>query len=123
MLTKPILYDLMCYGGIIATFNQEKALVPSRGLPRDYKPSCGPSFEALTLTTNCSQNIVICCHVATTQLLEINLRVTFTDFLTDLMLLLLHNSVVTVVNITLTRNSAPISRHGYSINMLCRFVH
>ena len=56
---------------------------PSRGLLLDYKPSCGPSFEALALITNCSQNIVICCHVATTQLLEINLTVTVTDFLTD----------------------------------------
>ena len=78
---------------------QRKGEGPSRGHLRDYKPSCGPSFEALTLTTNCSQNIVICCHVATTQLLEINLTVTVTEFLTDLMLLLLHNSVVTV-NIT-----------------------
>ena len=28
-------------------YNQEKALVPSRGLLRDYEPSCGPSFQAL----------------------------------------------------------------------------
>ena len=28
-------------------FNQEKAL---RGFLRDYKPSCGPSFESLTTT-------------------------------------------------------------------------
>ena len=32
---------------LVGAFNQEKALVASRGLLRDYKPSDGPLFEAL----------------------------------------------------------------------------
>ena len=33
---------------VVAAFNKEKALV-GRGLLRDYKPSCGPSFEVVHL--------------------------------------------------------------------------
>ena len=32
---------------VVAAFNQEKALVGSRGLLHDYELLCGPSFEAL----------------------------------------------------------------------------
>ena len=31
-------------------FHHEKALVSSRGLLRDYEPSCGPPFAALLWT-------------------------------------------------------------------------
>ena len=43
---------------LIVSFNQEKAL-PSRDLLRDYKPSCGPLFEALVsiqhIRTHCAE--------------------------------------------------------------------
>ena len=35
---------------VVATFNQEKALVGGRGLLHDYEPSDGPSFESLAGT-------------------------------------------------------------------------
>ena len=33
-----------------SAFNQEKALIASRGLLRDYEPTCRPPFHALVFS-------------------------------------------------------------------------
>ena len=45
LINLPVPYDncVLNVKAVVAAFNQEKAL----GLPRDYEPSDGPSFESL----------------------------------------------------------------------------